>query len=232
MNSTVNPIPTTKSRWYVRLASWVVPLLIPLALILTSVRILLTPLFVYVEYRTPFFPPDPYGFSQADRLYWASISREYLLSDEGISFVENLRFDDGTAVFNERELKHMVDAKDVVQKALVVWYVTLLGLLGLGLWAWRGDWLNEFRRACARGGWLTIILVGLIVFLVLIAFGVFFVFFHQVFFDPGTWIFRYSDTFIRLFPERFWRDAFLAIGGLSIAGGLILALGLKPKRAG
>lgn len=232
MNSTSSSMTATSTSWFVRLATWVVVFLVPVALILTSVRLLLTPLFVYVEYRTPFFPPDPYGFTQEDRLYWSSISREYLLNDQGISFLEDLRFEDGTTVFNERELRHMVDAKDVVQKALIVWYIALFGLLGLGLWAWRGDWGDKFRRACALGGWLTIILVGVIVVVVLIGFGVFFVFFHEVFFDPGTWIFRYSDTLIRLFPERFWRDAFLAIGGLSIAGGLILALGLKPKPAG
>jgi integral membrane protein (TIGR01906 family) len=229
MNSTSKSVTATGQSWYVRLAIGLVVLLVPIALILTSVRLLLTPVFVNLEYRTPFFPPDPYGFSQSDRLYWSSISREYLLNDQGVSFLKDLRFKDGTPVFNERELRHMVDAKNVVQKALIVWYVALLGLLGLGLWAWRGDWGKEFRRACMRGGWLTIILVGVIVFFVLVSFGVFFVFFHEVFFDPGTWIFFYSDTLIRLFPERFWRDAFLAIGGLSIAGGLILALGLRPK---
>jgi len=58
---------------------------------------------------------------------------------------------------------------------------------------------------------------------------VFFVAFHEVFFDPGTWVFRYSDTLIRLFPERFWRDAFLAIAALSLVGGLAVALGLRQK---
>lgn len=231
MNSTETPVAETHPHWYVRLAYWIVVILIPVALILTSVRVLLTPLFINIEYRTPFFPPDPYGFTQEDRLYWSSIAREYLLNDEGISFLGDLRFDDGAAVYNERELGHMVDVKNVLQKALRVWYASLLGLLGLGLWAWVGKWMDEFRLASVRGGWLTIILVGSIVVIVLIGFGVFFVFFHEVFFDPGTWIFRYSDTLIRLFPERFWRDAFLAIGGLSIAGGLIIALGLKPKPA-
>jgi integral membrane protein (TIGR01906 family) len=229
MNSTETPDTEMHTHWYVRLAYWIVVILIPVALILTSVRLLLTPLFVNIEYRTPFFPPDPYGFTQKDRLYWSSIAREYLLNDDGISFLGDLRFEDGTAVYNERELGHMVDVKNVVQKALIVWYASLLALLGLGLWAWIGKWWNEFRRASVRGGWLTIILVGSIVVIVLIGFGVFFVFFHEVFFDPGTWIFRYSDTLIRLFPERFWRDAFLAIGGLSIAGGLLLALGLRQK---
>jgi integral membrane protein (TIGR01906 family) len=64
---------------------------------------------------------------------------------------------------------------------------------------------------------------------VLIAFSVFFVFFHEIFFDPGTWVFRFSDTLIRLFPQRFWRDTFIAIGLLAIAGGLALGLGFRRK---
>jgi integral membrane protein (TIGR01906 family) len=64
---------------------------------------------------------------------------------------------------------------------------------------------------------------------VLVAFSVFFVFFHQVFFESGTWVFRFSDTLIRLFPQRFWRDAFIAIGLLSLAGGLTLGLVFKPR---
>ncbi len=41
--------------WLIRL----VTVLVPLLLILTSVRLLLTPLFVQLEYRTPNFPADP-----------------------------------------------------------------------------------------------------------------------------------------------------------------------------
>lgn len=230
MNSTDVSVNTTNSSWVIRLASLLVVILVPVALILTSVRLLLTPAFVHVEYRTPFFPPDNYGFSQEDRLFWSMIALDYLLNDQGIAFLGDLRFEDGTPVYNERELGHMLDVKQVVGSALIVWYGSLIGLLVLGLWAWLGKWVDQFRRACMRGGWLTVILVGVIVSAVVVGFGVFFVFFHEVFFDPGTWIFRFSDTLIRLFPERFWRDTFLWIGGLSIAGGLLLALGLRPRR--
>ena len=68
----------------------------------------------------------------------------------------------------------------------------------------------------------------------LLAFGVIFVWFHQIFFESGTWTFLFSDTLIRLFPERFWRDTFLAVGLLS--GGVGLALGIllrdKNKKGG
>jgi integral membrane protein (TIGR01906 family) len=208
---------------------WLVSLLVPVALVLTAVRLLLTPLFVQFEYRTPKFPADPYGFTREDRLYWAQIALSYLLNNEGISFLGDLRFADGSPVYNERELGHMVDVKNVVHAALTVWYVSLGALLILDLWAWRGKWWEGFRMGLARGGWLTIILIGVAMAAVLIGFGVFFVFFHQVFFESGTWVFLFSDTLIRLFPERFWRDTFLALGALSLMGGLVLRFIFRKK---
>ena len=211
--------------------SWLVAILVLVMLILTSVRLLMTPAFVQLEYRTPNFPPDPYGFTREDRINWSLIALDYLLNDEGISFLGDLRFEDGTQVYNERELGHMLDVKNVLQVALIVWYVSIVGVLLLGLWAWWGGWWQEYKDGLSRGGWLTVIFVVVTLVAVLIGFSVFFVFFHQIFFDPGTWVFRFSDTLIRLFPERFWRDAFLAIGLLSLAGGLALALGFSQKRS-
>jgi integral membrane protein (TIGR01906 family) len=204
-------------------AAWIVSLLVPIVLVLTAVRFLLTPVFLQLEYRSPNFPADPYGFSLDERLYWSQIALEYLLNSEDISFLANLRFADGSPVYNERELEHMVDVKNVVQDVLVVWYVSLGGLIGLGLWAWRGEWGQDYRRGLARGGLLTMVVIGTIILLVLLAFGFFFVLFHEIFFPPGTWVFPTSDTLIRLFPERFWRDAFLVVGGLALVSGFAVA---------
>jgi uncharacterized membrane protein len=41
---------------------------------------------------------------------------------------------------------------------------------------------------------------------------------------PGSWLFSYSDTLIRLFPMQFWFDAMLAISLFSFAGRLLLML--------
>lgn len=202
--------------------SWVIPILVPIALILTAVRLLLTPTFVYLEYRTPNFPPDPYGFTQQDRMKWSLIALEYLLNDAGIEFLGDLKFEDETPVYNARELRHMVDVKVVVQAALNIWLLSVASLIGIGVWAWRGGWLDPFWTALGRGGWTAVGLIGATLVLVLIAFGVFFVAFHEVFFDPGTWTFLFTDTLIRLFPERFWRDTFLAVGLLTLVQAFIL----------
>lgn len=230
-----------RSAW---LLSWIVTLLAPLVLVLAAVRLLLTPAFLRLEYNTPGFPADPYGFTKEERLYWSNIALEYLLNDADITFLEELRFppgqqappascqfmDDCTRLYNVRELKHMQDVKKVVQVALRLWHIGLGALLLLNIWAWRGGWWDDFRRGLQRGGWLTLALLGTILLLVLLAFGVIFVAFHNVFFEAGTWMFLTSDTLIRLFPERFWRDAFLAVGFLAGGGGLLVGYIFRPVR--
>jgi integral membrane protein (TIGR01906 family) len=226
-----------------RVITVVITVLVPVFLILAGIRAVLSPWFLEFEYRTPGFPADPYGFTMEERLRYARIALDYLLNDEDISFLANQRFpegeqvpppscvymDDCTRMYNDRELMHMVDVKEVVQAALVVWYVSIAVLLTAGVWAWRGNWIAEYRWALARGGLLTIILIAVILLLVLAAFGVFFVAFHQVFFEEGTWQFLWSDTLIRLFPERFWRDTFLVVGVITTILGLAFWFAFRPR---
>jgi integral membrane protein (TIGR01906 family) len=223
--------------------TWLVTLLIPIALVMAAVRLLINPVYLVIEYNTPGFPSDPYGFTQSDRLHWSRIAVEYLLNDADISFLADLRFpqgqqappatcqsmDDCTRLYNDRELKHMLDVKRVVQAALNVWYASLVFLLVLWFWAARKRWGEEYRIGLHRGGQLTVVLLVGILLFVLLAFGTIFVAFHNVFFESGTWQFLFSDTLIRLFPERFWRDTFIAVGVLAGSAGLALSYFTRKK---
>ncbi|MBC8503834.1 MAG: TIGR01906 family membrane protein [Chloroflexi bacterium] len=204
-----------------KILQWLIVILVPVILALGAVRFLLTPLFVQIEYRTPNFPNDPYGFTQDERLKWSQVALDYLLNNAGIEFLGDLSFDDGSALYNERELRHMLDVKIVVEAAMRVFYVSLAVVILLGIWANRADWWWEYRQALSKGGWLTVTLIGVLIVLMLLSFNVFFVAFHKIFFEGETWIFKYSDTLIRLFPVRFWRDAFITVGGLTLLGGML-----------
>ena len=213
----------------VRWLSSLVSLLVPVVLVLTAMRLMMTTAFLNFEYNLPNFPPDRYGFTTEERLYYSEFAVDYLLNSAGISYLGDLRFEDGTPVYNERELHHMVDVKNAVRIALWVWYLSLLTLLFLWFWARQGGWMDAFTAGLARGGWLTVGIMAALLLFVVLSFGVFFVAFHNVFFDPGTWIFNYSDTLIRLFPERFWQDIFIYVGALAIAGGLALGIGFRRR---
>src|SRR6266540_3921123 len=124
---------------YSMFLSWLVTILIPLVLIGLAIRVLLSPIFYKIEYNMPYFPPDDYGFTQADRLKWAPYAVNYLVNNADISYLGDLKFDDGRPLFNERELSHMSDVKRVTQAALRMWYLSLAVLIAFGGWAWFGD---------------------------------------------------------------------------------------------
>jgi len=216
--------------------SSLVTILVPIVLIGFGLRLLLTPLFLRIEYSMPYFPPDDFGFTREDRLKWAPYALDYLVNNEGISYLGDLKFDDGTPLYNERELSHMDDVKRVTQGALRVWYLALAVLLLLGIWAWFGGWWSEYCLGLMRGGWLMVglaVTIGLIVVIGMVinpdVFWSFFAGFHSLFFEGDSWLFLYSDTLIRLFPIRFWQDAFLLAAAIALGGGIALALGLRTK---
>lgn len=225
----LNPSLEGGAVWLHQAFSWLVALLIPAVIVLIVVRLVMNPLFLQWEYNRPGFPQDRYGFTTEDRMRWAPIAVEYLINSEDISFLGDLRFDNGQPVYNERELSHMVDVKMVVQRCFTFLSVSLALLVVMGIWARRAGWLEIYRQGLARGGWLTVFLLLTLLAGILFTFGIFFTTFHQIFFADGTWTFLFSDTLIRLFPERFWQDIAVLIGGSSLALGLLLALSLRKR---
>jgi len=214
--------------------SWLVTILIPVVLIGLAIRVLLSPVFYKVEYNMPYFPSDDYGFTKDDRLKLAPYAVNYLVNNADISYLGDLKFDDGKPLYNERELSHMKDVKRVTQGALRVWYLSLALLAALGAWAWFGDWWDGYRAGLMRGGWLMVglaVTIGIIVVVGIVVdpnvFDRFFVAFHGLFFEGDTWLFLFSDTLIRLFPIRFWQDAFLWAAAIALGGGVALGLGLR-----
>ncbi len=214
------------------IVTWLTALLVPVILLSVALRLLLTPTFLRLEYAQASFPPDPYGFTQAERLHWASYALEFIRTPQPLSYLANLQMNDGRPLFNERELRHMVDVQQVTLKALQLGDLTLGMLLVLGLLAIRFRIFPAYLRGLQRGGWLTLSLVIVLGLFGAFAFWDFFTLFHRVFFEGDSWIFDPSDTLIRLFPLRFWQDVFGVAALIVTAGALILALSprLNPKR--
>ncbi|HEX9012143.1 MAG TPA: TIGR01906 family membrane protein [Anaerolineaceae bacterium] len=221
---------SSSERVFSRVMGWVVTLLTPYAVIRAAIHLLFSSVFLQLEYHAPGFPADPYGFTLADRLHWSRLSLDYLLNSAGISFVTDMKFADGTPIYNAREVSHMQDVKNLVQSTLHIWYAVLAVLVLLAVVAvWR-RWGREYLKGLSRGGWLTVGLIVLVLVGVAVSFTWLFTEFHRVFFTGDSWLFYYSDTFIRLFPMRFWEDGFTVAGIVSLVTGLLLGILLRPTR--
>lgn len=191
---------------------------------LLSARLVMTPLFLQFEYHRPDFPEDSYGFTRQDRLYYAPYALDYLLTDADIAYLGDLTFPNSTRqLFNASELHHMEDVKVVTRWAFTILAVGGIGSLALIGIVWRNrDYRQTIRSGIASGAILTITLIIAIVISAVVAWNQFFDLFHMLLFENGTWQFLYSDTLIRLFPEKFWFDAAMTIGILTTLFSLIL----------
>ncbi|HRE46746.1 MAG TPA: DUF1461 domain-containing protein [Aggregatilineales bacterium] len=195
-------------------------LTIPLFLVLGGIRLLVTPAYTRLVYAFPNIAPDPYGFTTEERRQFAVNAVDYLLSGEDVDVLRRLSSADGQILFNERELGHMVDVKVVMNTAFQVGLgVFMVGVLIFFLLPLGGAAKRQMlRRGMVGGGGLALILLAALIVYILIDWNQFFNRFHDLFFAPGTWQFRYSDGLIRLFPIPFWQNAALSLG-------LIVAIG-------
>lgn len=210
---------------------------VPVLLVVGSIRLVMLPIFVNFEYQRADFPVDFYGFNTDDRLVYGMLGIEYLLNGEGIDFLArqrlpialcwNVPLDAGDCpMFNERELRHMEDVKDLVRASFGVGIFLLVSVIALGVVLRLRGSVAMLWRGLVFGGVVTLTAIVLILFVAVLAWKPFFDAFHEVFFEEGTWRFLYSDTLIRLYPQQFWFDASLAVGGLTIVGAIVfIALG-------
>lgn len=207
-----------------------VTLSVPIILTTLIILVLLSPVFIKIEYRRPGFPEDSYGFSTAERLEFGNITRRYLVSDQTLEVLRQLEFEDGDPLYQERELAHLEDVKVVIQGLLRVFYISLVVFTFGGYLARGNQWQDEFLDAIYRGGRLTSLALVTVLFFTLISFRALFTAFHKIFFEGDSWLFLYSDTLIRLFPMQFWQDVFLVFGISTLAAGLLIGWGIPALK--
>lgn len=206
-------------RLSLRIAQTYLVVAFPILLVLLAARLVMTPLFLQFEYYRADFPPDPFGFTLQDRLTYAPYALDYLLNGAGVEYLGDLKFPDGTALYTADELRHMRDVKAVTQAAFGI--AAAAGLIAIA----DGYYLARHKRlsmALFYGAVVTLAIVAAIVIGAVVNWEGFFVGFHQMFFQSGTWYFPTSDTLIRLFPEQFWFDAALTIGGITVITSLVV----------
>lgn len=202
---------------------------VPLAMLAAGVRLVATPLFLWVAYHRPGFPEDPYGFTAEDRMVLGAHGMDYILNWAPGAFLGSVRTPDGRPWFTADEVSHMTDVKQVLQLGL--WAAVAVVLVALVLTVLRRRDRRGLLGAVAVGGWLTVAATAVLAMIAAVAWQWFFAAFHGLFFSEGTWTFRATDTLIRLYPTQFWIDAAAVIGVITVGGALLAALVAQRARA-
>lgn len=209
------------SKLQVRVLKASLILLIPIVIVLGVVRLVATEPYLSFEYSKPDFPEDPFGFDRTIRLAHAADNFQFVTADQPLEDLARQKHNDAL-LYDARELKHMEDVQNVYQTVWQVWQfaLTMTVVSGLAL-IWRKENRPAFASSIRWGGAVTVGLVLVIGLVTIVAWQGWFVLFHRVFFAIGSWSFDFSNTLIRLFPEKFWFDAVLTISILSVIAGFL-----------
>jgi integral membrane protein (TIGR01906 family) len=134
---------------------------------------------------------------------------------------------DGTKfnLFNERELIHLEDVRDLIQRDYwvqrVAFLLAVVCALAL-LFGFKSGW-NTLVRGLFWGSVITLGLMIVLALWAIFGFEQFFILFHLVSFSNQYWILDPArDYLIRLFPEGFFYDAALLGYGLIILEALLI----------
>ena len=140
-------------------------------------------------------------------------------------------FEGGQPLLDARERSHMRDVAGLVRLLGVIVLVSVVVAVVAG-WRLRREPVRQGKTMVLAAGSVGAAAVMLaIVFAV--AFEPAFLFFHQLFFPAGTYLFEPGSNLITLFPEAFWYEAALAAGATIVLAALVVGiLGAMRIRGG
>ncbi|WP_348770187.1 TIGR01906 family membrane protein [Arthrobacter sp. E3] len=201
----------------------------PIVLLVLSIRLVTSSVFLWIEYHRPGFPADTFGFTTDDRVTYGSYTVDYLLNFASPRYLGDLVNTLGKPLFLDREVGHMADVKSVIVLAFLTGLVLAIVMV-IGMVYLRQRSQGGIRRGLFAGSIATLALIIVLGVFAVTGWEEFFTEFHRIFFAAGTWTFYTDDTLIRLFPSEFWMDAGIFIGAfVLVVASLTLAFTWPTK---
>lgn len=204
------------AKWFSSLLVALIVIGIPPFLILANVFGILTPNWIAFQYSRPDFPPA-FTFDAQSRLHNASESLEYVAGNRTYEQFKSL------GVYDDRELKHMVDVRIVIANVRVFWVANLVWLVAaLVILGRRPATRMLAAQALVRGAGLTLALFVALGVFAAVGFNQFFILFHKVFFEGDTWLFNVTDSLIQFYPLPFWITTTMTLVGVTVGEAIVV----------
>lgn len=173
--------------------------------------------YLEFEYSRPNFP-DSDIFSSKERV---EISTGVLGYFNGKSGLDDLK---KTGFFSEKELSHLKDVKDLKIKVMTAQIIFLVMTVIFTISIYKIVGLNGLIRSMKNGFLVITVFITIIIILVATNFDFWFIGFHKIFFEKGTWSFAKTDTLIQLYPEKFWFDTAIYWIGFTLTEIILLTI--------
>jgi integral membrane protein (TIGR01906 family) len=203
--------------------------LVPVFLVLPILLVIINSDFLY-EYGFKKYNIDKYTGIDMDQLYLAGDQiRDYFNNDEEYIVIEIDMYGERIPnLYNNREILHMKDVKDLLK---VVKYVQIVSLLILTFYSivaistYSNRKVIKLLKDLSLGGIFTLGLILLIGISFVFGFNKLFLYFHLISFSNDLWLLdpRY-DYIIMMFPQGFFFDSTMFIAILTILEAILISV--------
>lgn len=190
-------------------------LAIPVALITTTIRVAISEPALY-DYSVKQYDAERVsGIPESELLRANQEIREYLVEGGSgpLAIQVTNQANETGPLFNAKETIHMADVRNLVQLMFTVQVIAVALALSLAvvmvvLWPGRA-----LAAAMLWGSLLTLLLLGMVGGLAVMAFDAAWSRFHGIVFTNNFWELNpRTDHLIQMFPEAFWQEAVAVIG--------------------
>ena len=215
-------------------ARWLFILCLPLLLLTASIGVAVNSLALYEYGFQKYDVSETTGLAEAELETAAMGLISYFNSGEEYITLTVVKDGEPFELFNEQEVAHLRDVKDLIQldyHFLLGTLIYMLGYAGFSL-IWRKDW-RWLARGAVVGSGITLVLMLALGLGILLDFDQLFWQFHIISFANELWQLNpATDYLIMLFPQGFWYDAAsfctlaVALGAVvldGVAGGYLLS---------
>ncbi len=203
---------------------------IPLLLVTSSANTVVNSSLLYRYGFGAYQIPTRTGIPMDQLLSVAEQTKDFFNAEDDLPLrVTIVRGGQAVPLYNEREVAHMQDVRELMRQVRAVSDATLtylLALLGIGLWVRKIAFVPAFIGILFRGSAATLGLVALAGIASVFDFEDLFLQFHLFSFSNNLWLLDPTkDYLLMMYPWGFFRDATLAIGGLiALVAAALLAL--------
>ena len=191
---------------------------IPLLLITSNLRFAVNDARLYEYGFNKYHISEDTGLDKGNLTEIAHKLTAYFNSDE--EFVD-------ISVYNQRDIDHLKDVKGLIQLVYRLQFVALAYIavyLGFNFLLLGGAFWRQLARRIIWGSGTTIAILAVLGLIALVDFDQLFLMFHLVSFRNDLWQLYPGDKLLGMFPEGFFNDAALFIGGAIILEAIIIGV--------
>lgn len=206
---------------------------LPIMMLLTDLQLVTFDLEFFEDKYHEYDIPSETGIEKKDLMFITEELLEYLKGNRDDIIIYKNVYGEKEQIFEERELLHLEDVKELFKKGFIIRNLTFLAFIISILYFLKYN-RKKLPKALIVTSLLPIALFTILSILLALDFNKYFTYFHKILFDNDLWLLNpKTDILIQMYPLQFFYSiAYKIVAYFGIQLFITLIIGITLHRKG